>query len=135
MHSPTHSLGESSAQPSTPCSASGECGGSRSMVGRASPRAAFCRRVFFKSAAAPAVSETESIMAHSITAGKHSQQAKVVFLFHKVIRRHRRFFQNCSSRREEALILPNSSRVCGLHEKVLTRIPRIITNQKRQFEF
>jgi hypothetical protein len=25
-------------------------------------------------------------MAHSITAGKHSQQAKVVFLFHKVIR-------------------------------------------------
>jgi hypothetical protein len=32
------------------------------MVGRASARAAFCRRVFFKSAAAPAVSETESIM-------------------------------------------------------------------------
>jgi hypothetical protein len=32
------------------------------MAGRASARAAFCRRVFFKSAAAPAVSETESIM-------------------------------------------------------------------------
>src|SRR5215831_10720669 len=57
-----HSFGESNMQPSTPCSASGECGGNRSRVGRASPRAAFCRRVFFKSAVAPAVSETESIM-------------------------------------------------------------------------
>src|ERR1039458_8146086 len=106
MHSPTHSFGESSAQPSTPCSASGECGGNRSMVGRASPRAAFCRRAFFKSAGAACppyapgegwVSETESIMARSITAGKHSRQAKVVFLFHKVIRRHRRFFQNVAA--------------------------------------
>jgi hypothetical protein len=30
---------------------------------------------------------SESIMTHSITAGKHLPQAKVVILFHKVIRR------------------------------------------------
>src|SRR5690348_5835092 len=56
-----HSFGESSTQPSTPCSHSGECGGNRSTDG---PRCdtAFCRRAFFKSGAAPAVSETESII-------------------------------------------------------------------------
>jgi hypothetical protein len=57
-----HSFGESSTQPNTPCSASGECGGNRSKVGRASARAVFWRRAFFKSAAAPALSEMESIM-------------------------------------------------------------------------
>jgi hypothetical protein len=45
------------------------------------------RRAFFKSAAAPALSEMESIMANSIIVGKHSQQDKVVFFIPKVIRR------------------------------------------------
>src|ERR1019366_6827711 len=68
MHSPRHSFGDNSAQPSTPCSASGECGGRRSTVGRASERSGFCRRAFFKSVPAPALvapckgSETESII-------------------------------------------------------------------------
>src|ERR1022692_3434778 len=93
MHSPRHSFGESRAQPSTPISASGECGGSRSSPSGRPPlgEASRFRRAFFKSAGAPPVapckgSETESIIAHSITAGKHLPQDKVVFLFHKVIR-------------------------------------------------
>src|SRR5438132_12996411 len=61
MHSPMQSLGESSTQPSTPCSASGECGGSRST--RASVVASFRLRVRFKSGGPPAVSAMESIMA------------------------------------------------------------------------
>jgi hypothetical protein len=65
-----HSFGESSTQPSAPCSASGECGGNRSnliesdeTLLRFRPAASELREdgVFFKSAAAP-LSETESIM-------------------------------------------------------------------------
>ena len=62
MHSPMQSLGESSTQPSTPCSASGECGGSRSTLAT-SGSAGFRRGVRFKSGGAPAPSDTESIMA------------------------------------------------------------------------
>src|SRR5882672_373630 len=61
MHSPMQSLGESSTQPSTPCSASGECGGSRST--RASVVASFRLRVRFKSGGPPALSAMESIIA------------------------------------------------------------------------
>src|SRR5438309_10770637 len=61
MHPPMQSFGEISTQPSTPCSASGECGGSRST--RASVVASFRLRVRFKSGGPPALSAMESIMA------------------------------------------------------------------------
>src|SRR5258708_6651392 len=61
MHRPMHSFGESSTQPNTPCSASGECGGKRSTLSE-SDEIFLRRRAFFKSAAAPARSETESII-------------------------------------------------------------------------
>src|SRR5262245_29232894 len=54
MHSPMHSFGESNTHPSTPCSASTECGGRRST--RPGSAADFVRGVFFKSAAALPVS-------------------------------------------------------------------------------
>src|SRR5208282_403523 len=72
MTSPTHSFGESNWQPRTPCSMSKSCGGSRSIVGRASARAAFCRLAFFKSAGAPVVSETESIIKFIINLNVYS---------------------------------------------------------------
>src|ERR1035438_234600 len=62
MHWLMHSLGERMRKPSTPISASGECGGSRSTVGRASGRADFWRRVRFKSAALAPSLATESII-------------------------------------------------------------------------
>src|SRR5436190_959360 len=63
MQWPRQSFGESNTQPSTPCSASGECGGRRSLL-TTSAVLALRRRVRFKSGAAPALSETESIMAN-----------------------------------------------------------------------
>src|SRR5439155_24684791 len=62
MQTPRHSPGESSTQPSTPCSASIEWGGRRSIL--AGPVvAALWRRVFFKSGDTPPASvSTESIM-------------------------------------------------------------------------
>src|SRR6266571_4138958 len=63
MHWPRQSFGESNTHPSTPCSASGECGGRRSVL-TTSVVLAVRRRVRFKSGAAPALSETESIMAN-----------------------------------------------------------------------
>src|SRR5262245_7988517 len=64
MHSPRHSFGASNAQPSTPCSASTECGGSRStFAGSAS--SAFLRRAFFRSARPPPWGSIESITAQA----------------------------------------------------------------------
>src|SRR5689334_18428915 len=61
MQCPRQSLGESSTQPNTPCSASLECGGSRSTF-EGSANSALRRRAFLKSAGAlPALSVTESI--------------------------------------------------------------------------
>src|SRR5688572_20597708 len=62
MQTPRHSPGESSTQPSTPCSASIECGGRRSTLPRPGV-ATFWRRVFFRSGDTPPASvSTESIM-------------------------------------------------------------------------
>src|SRR5262245_32141740 len=44
-----HSFGETRMQPSTACSASGECGGRRSTEGVAEPLEVRRRRLFFKS--------------------------------------------------------------------------------------
>src|SRR4051812_14712637 len=52
MHSPMQSLGEIRMQPSTPISASGECGGSRSTLGP-EPFVPRCERVYFKSGFSP----------------------------------------------------------------------------------
>src|ERR1017187_9642265 len=62
MHWPMHSFGERRMQPSTPISASGEWGGKRSSLSESDGEMFLRRRAFFKSAAAPAMSETESIM-------------------------------------------------------------------------
>src|SRR5688572_26605659 len=65
MHWPRHSLGDNITQPSTPCSASTECGGRRSVL---STSAAGLRwRAFFKSAPLPALSVMESITAKGDT--------------------------------------------------------------------
>ena len=62
MHSPMQSCGESRMQPSTPCSASMECGGSRSIFGMSAVADDF-RRGFFKSSdVVPDSGLTESIM-------------------------------------------------------------------------
>src|SRR5262245_40395184 len=61
MQCPRQSLGDSNTQPSTPCSASVECGGNRSTF-EGSANSALRRRAFLKSAGAlPAASVTESI--------------------------------------------------------------------------
>src|SRR5437667_8821685 len=65
MHWPRHSLGARSTQPSTPCSASGAWGGSRSVRRTSAAVSGLRRRAFFKSATPPAASETESIMWNS----------------------------------------------------------------------
>src|SRR5271163_1744294 len=63
MHSPRQSLGESRMHPSTPCSASTECGGRRSILGVPAVEEDL-RRDFFKSAdTAPDSGRAESIMA------------------------------------------------------------------------
>src|ERR1035441_4252543 len=59
---PMQSLGESSTHPRTPCSASGECGGSRSSFA-AWVDGGFLRGVRMRSGGAPAASATESLMA------------------------------------------------------------------------
>src|SRR5262245_21273526 len=64
MHSPRQSLGDSSTQPKTPCSASVEWGGRRSILDR-SAGAAFWRRAFLKSAGGPDESSRESITAQA----------------------------------------------------------------------
>src|ERR1017187_6269653 len=73
MHSPMHSFGESRTQPSTPCSHSMECGGSRSSFIGSDVETFLRRRAFFKSAAAPAASETESIMRHCYQKAKQKE--------------------------------------------------------------
>src|SRR6266545_4688506 len=63
MQWPMQSFGERRMQPSTPCSASVECGGNRSTLD-GSARVALRRRAFLKSAVVlPGCSSTESITA------------------------------------------------------------------------
>src|ERR1051325_8446042 len=62
MHSPMQSFGDSSTQPSTPISASGECGGRRSIVPADDAEERRTRFVRFKSVELAPSSETESIM-------------------------------------------------------------------------
>src|SRR5580658_9168781 len=64
MHSPMQSLGESRTHPSTPCSASMECGGRRSILG-VSAVLDDLRRDFFKSGGGgePESGWLESVMA------------------------------------------------------------------------
>ena len=81
MHNPRQSLGESSTQPSTPCSASNACGGKRS-ARPASCAETFRRRAFFKSGAAPALSATESIMCPQQTQSAPSAQ---IYLLHNLL--------------------------------------------------
>src|ERR1017187_2323304 len=80
MHSPMHSFGESRTQPSTPCSHSMECGGSRSSFIGSDAETFLRRRAFFKSAAAPAASETESIMRQANSA-VHFAASETCFSF------------------------------------------------------
>ena len=60
MHSPMQSLGESKAHPKTPCSASAECGGSRSTDGAEAE--ALWRKARFKSGSGFGPSGIESII-------------------------------------------------------------------------
>src|SRR5437899_1657905 len=75
------SFGEIRQQPRTPCSASGECGGNRSMAD--GPVVALRRRVFFKSVGAP-VSETESIIVLIQRHAPGDNKSKLFFLFAKL---------------------------------------------------
>src|SRR6266850_933140 len=63
MHSPRHSEAASMMHPSTPCSASSECGGNRSILDGSTGPECFRGRVFFKSTVGPPVlGSTVSIM-------------------------------------------------------------------------
>src|ERR1043165_358820 len=103
MHSPRHSCGERKTQPSTPCSASMECGGKRSTdaTARASD-ADFLRRPFFRSAGLPPDSGlTESSIGkedtpprrrvHGKLAGAYSHTVQKVFHNRGLPKRHKEF--------------------------------------------
>jgi len=81
MHNPRQSFGESKTQPRTPCSASSACGGKRSTL-PASWVEILRRLAFFKSGAAPAPSENESIMCPQQTQSAPGAQ---IYLLHNLL--------------------------------------------------
>src|SRR5678815_5080385 len=91
MHIPIQSLGLSMMQPNTPCSASGECGGSRSTL----PLSAVPgrrRRVRFKSAPDAPTSEIESIIESTKRHLSRLGKPNLFLLSHK-------FFTNAEGRK------------------------------------
>ncbi len=79
-----HSFGREQRAAQHTLLASSECGGNRSSFIGSDAETFLRRRAFFKSAAAPAASETESIMPKE-TPPENLLQAKVVFFIPKVI--------------------------------------------------
>src|SRR5579885_2956877 len=79
MHTPMPSRGDKRMQPSTPCSASTECGGSRSTM--EAPFAGLEGRPFLKSAGVlPGTEAIESIMGQEETEKSLRAQRKLVHL-------------------------------------------------------
>src|SRR2546430_993507 len=99
MQTPMLSLDDSNAQPSTPCSASIECGGRRSTL-TALVAGDFCRRAFCKSGGGPPASVSrESIMRETRPKNLARRKQELFLNNHRLCTRRAGFYAKSGSKK------------------------------------